>query len=326
MNALSHFDKLQPPLISVVMPVYNCESFVEEAVSSILSQTLADFEFIIIDDGSTDNTGKILQLLAKQDSRIRLYHQNNKGLVYSLNKAIKLSRGRFIARMDADDISVRDRFERQIYFMNAHPDVYILGGWAKLFGEINEVWHHRQDDNFIRNLLMFRTSGFQHSSVLIRKTVFDKYEYESQWPHIEDAALWCKIAANERWKFHNLRCILVYYRTHHQQVSEIYREIQSAGFAKITEQYVNQLGGDIGSSITLWRKIIELSAMNAPEVITAGSVLNDIKGTLNLFDEFFVIEERWLKICLVNNVSHHIYKSHGPCRNDFVFLAESQLA
>ncbi len=326
-NALLYFDKMRNirlPLISVVMPVYNCEEFVGEAVNSIISQTFRDFEFIIIDDGSTDNTYHILQALSKQDQRIRLYRQSNKGLVYSLNKAIKLARGTFIARMDADDISIKDRFELQVEFMKSNPDVYILGGWAKLFGEINEVWHHRQDDNFIKNLLMFRTSGFQHSSVLIRKSVFDKYEYESQWPHIEDAALWCKIAANEKWKFHNLRCILVYYRTHHQQVSEIYREVQSTGFTKITELYVNQLGGNIGS-LALWRKIIELSSMDTSEVVAAGLILTDIRAELKLPDEFFVIEERWLKICLANKVSHHLYKSHGPCRDDFVFLAESQL-
>ncbi len=327
-NALSYFNKfeqLRPPLISVVMSVYNCESFVEEAVNSILSQTFADFEFIIIDDGSTDNTHHILQLLSRQDSRIRLYRQSNEGLVYSLNKAIKLARGKFIARMDADDISVKDRFERQVEFMKNHPDVYILGGWAKLFGEINEVWHHRQDDNFIKNLLMFRTSGFQHSSVLIRKAVFEKYEYESQWPHIEDVALWCKIAANEKWKFHNLRYILVHYRTHHQQVSEVYREIQSIGFTELNKLYVKQLGGDV-TSFELWRNIIEVSSMDPSDVLAAGALLSEFRSKLNLPDEFFVIEERWLKICLVNKVSCYFYKNHGPCRNDFVFLAESQLA
>ncbi|WP_353851798.1 glycosyltransferase family 2 protein [Aeromonas piscicola] len=324
MSYFYEFERLRPPLISVVMPVYNCEDFVEEAVNSILSQTFKYFEIIIIDDGSTDNTREILQLLSRQDSRIRLYHQSNEGLVFSLNKAIKLARGSFIARMDADDISVTDRFERQIEFMNNHPDVYILGGWAKLFGEINEVWHHRQDDNFIKNLLMFRTSGFQHSSVLIRRTVFDKYEYESQWPHIEDVALWCKIAANETWKFHNLRCILVHYRTHSKQVSEVYREIQSVGFAKVNQSYVKQLGGDI-PPLELWRKIIEVSSMEASEVVAAGALLSDIRSKLKLPDEFFVIEERWLKICLVNKVLRHHYQAYGPCRSDFIFLAESQL-
>lgn len=327
-NALLCFDRYQnlwAPLISVVMPVYNCESFVAEAVNSILSQTFKKFEFIIIDDGSTDNTHHILQVFSRQDPRIKLYRQSNAGLVHSLNKAIKLARGKYIARMDADDISVANRLEKQIEFMNNHSDVYILGGWAKLFGEKNEVWHHRQDDNFIKNLLMFRTSGFQHSSVLIRKKVFDKYKYDAQWPHIEDVALWCKIAANEKWKFHNLRCILVYYRTHPQQVSETYREIQSAGFAKVTQIYADQLGGNI-SSLVLWRKIIELSVMEASEVLAAGSLLSDIRLKLKQPDEFFVIEERWLRICLVNKVPRHLYKNHGPYRNDFVFLAESQLA
>src|SRR5688572_5358734 len=115
------------PPVSVVLPVYNGQQYIHEAVSSIQNQSFQDFEFLIVDDGSTDDTPAILQEFARRDDRIRLYHQENSGLISSLNRMCRVARGLYIARMDADDISLPNRLRRQIDYLDSHSDVGIVG-------------------------------------------------------------------------------------------------------------------------------------------------------------------------------------------------------
>src|SRR5918996_2481069 len=117
---------ISTPKVSVVMPAYNAAVYLDEAVTSILNQTFREFEFIVINDGSTDDTVSILDKYEKSDSRIRVYHQENQGMIAALNRGCRLARGKYIARMDADDISLPRRFERQLEFMEGHPQIGIL--------------------------------------------------------------------------------------------------------------------------------------------------------------------------------------------------------
>ena len=127
------------PMISVVMPVYNAEKYVAEAVESILQQTYTDFEFIIIDDCSTDNSYGILQTYAAKDIRIRLFKNDvNNKLPNTLNFGIAQSNGKYIARMDADDISLPERFAKQVEFMESHPEIGVCGTLIKEFIDENE--------------------------------------------------------------------------------------------------------------------------------------------------------------------------------------------
>ena len=122
------------PKISVVMPAYNAENYIREAIDSILAQTFRDFEFLIIDDGSTDHTVEIIR--SYSDSRIRLYqNERNMGVAATLNRGLDLARGEYIARMDADDISLPERFAKQAAYMDAHPDVAVCGSNIILFSE-----------------------------------------------------------------------------------------------------------------------------------------------------------------------------------------------
>lgn len=125
------------PIISVIMPVYNGGNFLSDAISSILEQSFTEFEFIIINDGSLDDSQKIVEHFAKADSRIRFINRENRGLVASLNEAIELSEGEFIARMDADDIALPQRLEKQLSFLKSKPDIDILGGQARIIDEKN---------------------------------------------------------------------------------------------------------------------------------------------------------------------------------------------
>ena len=120
--------RMNAPLISVCMPVYNAKRYLGEAVESILSQTFRDFEFLIIDDGSTDRSLAILQRYAAQDARIRLSSEPNAGYVVRLNEMLHQARGDLIARMDADDVALPERFARQVEFLRSHPEVDVVGG------------------------------------------------------------------------------------------------------------------------------------------------------------------------------------------------------
>src|SRR4051794_6460824 len=120
------------PAVSIIMAVYNAEEFLAAAVESILAQTFRDFEFIVIDDGSTDRSAELLRKYAEKDNRLRLISRPNKGLTASLNEGVQLARGELIARMDADDVARADRLQIQVDYLRAHPEVVLLGGAYEL--------------------------------------------------------------------------------------------------------------------------------------------------------------------------------------------------
>src|SRR5437016_6143907 len=123
------------PTVSIIMAVHNAERFLAAAVESVLAQSFGDFEFIIVDDGSSDDSGAILRQFAKQDDRIHLIARENRGLTCSLNEMIAEARGEFLARMDADDLALPQRLAVQVKFMQEHPDVVLLGGAYELIDE-----------------------------------------------------------------------------------------------------------------------------------------------------------------------------------------------
>lgn len=184
---------MSPLQISVVMPVYNGEQFVAKAVESILNQTFNDFELIIIDDKSTDNSVKIIKSF--DDSRIKLIqNERNFGIATSLNKGIKYARGQYIARMDADDISYPNRLEEQISFLEKNPGVSVLGTYASLFDEDGRIWgnHRRPVVPTLRDWLW--GSQVIHASVMMRKQdVQDAGGYDSRTYRVEDYDLWLRM-------------------------------------------------------------------------------------------------------------------------------------
>jgi len=201
------------PLISVVMSVYNGENYLKEAIESILIQTYRKFEFIIINDGSTDNSLKIIQEYMKKDKRIILINRENRGLIYSLNEGIALSKGKYIARMDADDIALPYRFEKQLQFMEANLDVGVCGSWVEIFGEkySNKVWKLPEDNHALQCRLLFSVP-VAHPSIFLRKRLWDNYsmQYDIQYKHAEDYKLWVDLSKYT--KFSNLQEVLLRYR------------------------------------------------------------------------------------------------------------------
>ena len=209
------------PLVSVIMPVFNAEQFVEQAIASILAQSYKKLEFLIIDDGSKDSTvEKIIQF---KDSRIRLLtNEKNLGIAASLNKGIVESKGKYIARMDADDISLQDRIEKQCNFMEENPQIGILGtGYYEIDknGERKQTYIYPEDDIEIKWKLLMGPI-FPHPTVMLRKKVLvdHKIYYNVKYPATQDYELWSRLIHYTDGT--NLPIPLLEYRHHYKSFSE----------------------------------------------------------------------------------------------------------
>jgi Glycosyl transferase family 2 len=207
--------------ISVVMSVFNGQAFLGEAIESILGQTFRDFEFVIVDDGSTDGTAEILDRFARQDERIRILRHANKGRAESLNAGIGLANGKYIARMDADDIALRIRLEEQVRFMEEHPGVGLLGGAFELISGngtrlMNSVSFPTEDSDIKSALLV--DNPICHPTVVMRKAVFESSGgYRKALVDADDYDLWLRIS--EKSQLANLSTCILQYRIHPDQVS-----------------------------------------------------------------------------------------------------------
>ena len=211
---------MDSPTISVVMSVFNGERFLAQAVESILHQTFRDFEFVIIDDGSTDNTAAILSRYASDDARMRVFRQENAGRTASLNIGIRLAQGKYIARMDADDISLPHRLKEQADFLNHHPEVGLLSAAYDLMGPDNKILSTIRlpaGDPEIRTR-MLDYNAMCHPAVTMRKDiVLSAGGYRRAFSESEDYDLWLRMA--ERTRLANLEEVVLRYRIHSGQAS-----------------------------------------------------------------------------------------------------------
>ncbi len=204
------------PLISVIMSIYNQwnEEYLRAAVLSVLEQTFTDFEFIIYNDGSDDKVCQKLQEYADLDSRIRLINNPvNHGLAYSLNTCIGVARGKYLARMDDDDICEANRFQVQFDYMEAHPEISFVGCNAKLFNS-NGVWGHRRMPEDPGKVAFLRFSPYIHPTVMIRREIFDNqtaYRSDKNTWRCEDYELFMRLL-RLGYRGHNIQEELFYYR------------------------------------------------------------------------------------------------------------------
>lgn len=205
------------PLISVILPTYNSAHFLAEAVQSILDQTFSDFELIVINDASTDDT---LQVLSQfQDDRLRVVtNETNLRVVKSLNKGLLLAKGELVARMDADDISHPDRLKEQVDYLNKHQDVDLCATWVHKFGKRSFTVTPALKHEDIKASLLFHNIII-HPSVMFRKATFDKHQlrYEESYVNAEDYGLWAE--AIDKIRFGIIPKVLLNYRIHDDNVS-----------------------------------------------------------------------------------------------------------
>jgi glycosyltransferase involved in cell wall biosynthesis len=227
------------PLISVILPAFNAENYIADAVKSILKQSYCNFEFIIIDDGSTDNTLPILQKYARLDSRILLISRENRRLVATLNEMVDLAKGDWIARMDADDISHPERFQRQLNLLKL-SGADICGSWIKFFGDnSNRIWRTHESNTAIKTDMLFKCP-LAHPSVMIRAGLLKKLKYRSSYIHAEDYDLWVRSAMGG-FVFANVPDVLLSYRVHANQISTKTLNDQNKAAEKIRFNYWSYL-------------------------------------------------------------------------------------
>lgn len=200
------------PKISVLLPVYNGAQYLHRSIDSVLNQTFGDFELIIINDGSSDNSESVVKFFA--DDRIQYFSQENQGLAATLNRGIRLAKGKYIARQDQDDISFPNRFSEQINFLDSHEETVMVGSSAEIWVDnkkTSRVLEHPCSDAEVRCGLLFR-NYFVHSSVFIRRVILQElggYSTDPQRQPPEDYELWSRVM--RKYKVANIKQPLLAY-------------------------------------------------------------------------------------------------------------------
>lgn len=222
------------------MPVYNGEKYLSNAIDSVLNQTYTTFEFIIIDDGSVDNSKRIIE--SYSDQRIRFVeNEKNIGLIETLNKGLKLSNGEYICRFDCDDICMPTRLLEQLDFLESNPDYVLVGANTIVIdgaGKKRALNIYPEDHDEILKGMMF-SNQICHPAAMFRnvsksKSIF----YSKKATHFEDYDFWAKLSGLG--KFHNLQKSLLKYRAHEEQVSVIYKKIQDDSIGEVRNSFINK--------------------------------------------------------------------------------------
>ncbi len=301
------------PTLSIIMPVYNAEAYLREAVDSILAQSFTDFELIIVEDGSTDNSREILGSFT--DSRIQvLYNDGNKGIVYTRNRGMAAARGRYIAPFDADDIARKDKFEKQISFLEANPEYGMVGAWARLIDkagmEIPETWKVNARPERIPAILLFR-NYFIQSAIVLRRQAIPPGGYEKGFDAVEDYLLWIQVA--QRWKVWNYPDYLLQYRIHELGVTKRESDLMPDRDDKVFRIAYKTL--EINPDKHQCRLLQQIKSDNP---ITDISTLREIESflllmlqqnfQLRIYDQTQlrkVVQNRWLKVLYKTNMPLH---------------------
>jgi glycosyltransferase involved in cell wall biosynthesis len=233
-------DSIVTPIISVVLPAFNAEAYLNEALQSLAEQSFGSFEVILINDGSTDRTGDIMEAFSKKDTRFRPIHfPANRGLVCALNTGIDEAKGTYIARMDADDLSLPDRLEKQHRFMEKHTDIAICGMAMEWMHNGKIIQLPEEHDQII--CLGWRESPFAHPTVMMRTTVLREHglRYEASTFPAEDFDLWVRILQVS--KGHNLPDVGLLYRVHDAQISSSGNPRQRGAARAVIERQMSRI-------------------------------------------------------------------------------------
>jgi len=229
------------PKVTVFMAAYNAEEFLRPAMESVLNQTFRDFEFLIVNDGSTDKTQEILE--SYKDPRIRIIvHETNKNLVISRNDGLRNAKGEYIVIMDADDISVPTRIGKQVAFMDAHPNIGICGSWIRTFGDSSgfTVKYYTDPDDIKASILF--DASLANPSVIMRRSVIDKkhLRYNPEHIYCEDYGLW--FTASSVTKFANIPKIFLLYRINKKSFTKTFSEENYTVARNLRKSLLTKLG------------------------------------------------------------------------------------
>lgn len=231
---------MSTPEVTILLPVYNAEEFIEEAIISILRQTYKNFTFLIINDGSTDKTGEIISKFKEKDSRIEYYQRTNKGLIDTLNEGISLCRTELIARMDADDVAFPNRIERQVSFMNTHPEVSVCGT-GMVYYETGKINILPASNDHLKIITLFSPPVFHPTVMMRRNAILSIGGYKKTAYCAEDFDLWERMI-HSGFLFSNIQLPLLKYRVHLQKNRTFYHTQMEDTVHKIHARQLDRLG------------------------------------------------------------------------------------
>jgi len=254
------------PSVSVMMPVYNAQPYLAEAVESILGQTFADFEFLIVDDGSTDRSGAMLERYAARDQRIQLTSRPNTGYTVALNELLDLADGELVARMDADDVALPQRLARQVDYLRTHPDIVCVGTAVHFIdsaGRLLRDAHPGMDHEALEERALAGRCPLNHPSVMMRRAaVVAVGGYRARFEPSEDHDLFLRLG--EVGRLANLPEVLTKYRQHPQSASEQYQRLQCERSAAAVLEACRRRGippRDV--AVSPWRPVDRRSRMQS---------------------------------------------------------------
>ncbi|HVS70076.1 MAG TPA: glycosyltransferase family 2 protein [Phycisphaerae bacterium] len=273
-------------LVSVLMPVFNAGAaagFLGDAIASVLAQEGVQWELLACDDGSTDGSGEWLEALARKDRRLRVVRQPNAGVVPALNRLLASARGRYLARMDADDVMMPQRLARQVAFLEEHPAIGVLGGWLEQIdaaGQRRGLLRYATDPGAVESGLVFRNT-LGHPAVMMRREIFGLphsptgLRYQTRARHVEDYALW--IEASARWGLANMPEVLLRYRIHENSVG--------------ARHAAQQQHASVALQLSFLRDRLGIQATPAERRLHAALAFDRLEAT----PEFCAAAMRWLR-------------------------------
>jgi len=262
------------------MAVYNAAAHLRQSMESVLGQSFSDFEVVAVNDGSTDGSGELLDELARRDGRIRVVHQANAGLARSLNTALELAQGEYVARMDADDLCHPERFARQVDFLGATPAVALCGTWVRTFGAaIPRVWRNPVAPREIKAAMLF-VNPVAHPTVMARREVLQRAGgYDTDIGYGEDYATWARLCME--YDLANLGQVLLRYRVHCGQMGAVHtHDARRGDYMRIQARMLRLLGIEPGEDEGRLHHYLSTCTQSTAEMRHGAGVLDEAEAWL----------------------------------------------
>ena len=297
---------MNDPALSIIMTAYNAEKFIGHSIQSILNQTHQDFELIIINDGSNDNTKKVIETF--NDPRINYFeNKKNSGIVFSRNRGLELAKGNFIAMLDSDDLAYPEKFEKQIAFLEQNKDFGMLGSWAMFIDEegnrLPGNWKLKAPPEMIPAIMLFK-NYFLQSAVLYRKSCISQFSFREGFDILEDYLIWLEII--KKYKAWNLQEYLIDYRVHGGGVTKMHQQEKLEKEKKVFQIQFNHLGIEATEQemelhllIRDDKPITELETLKSIEKWLLK--IQDKNNEQKIYNQKMlgkVLFNRWLKVCV----------------------------
>lgn len=324
--------------LSIIIPAFNAERYISQSIQSVLNQTYNNFELIIINDGSTDNTRVIIESF--DDERIKYFeNEKNQGIVYSRNKGLRIAKGDYIGMLDADDIAYPEKFETQINFLEKNGDFGMIGSWARFIDENGKHmpggWKLKAKPEMIPSLMLFK-NYFLQSAVLYRKECITKFTFKEGFDILEDYLIWLEII--KKFKVWNLQEYLLDYRIHSGGITKTHQEEKVEKEKKVFRIQLLEMGIDTTEQEIelhlLIRDDSKITKIKTLKLIEKWLIkINDHNLKTEIYNHKMltrVIFNRWLKVCfkakylhikmiytlLSSEILYTFIKSFRPPNND----------